>query len=46
VPDGKKSVAFALKFRAEDKTLTDEDVDAVMQKILTALGEKLGAEIR
>jgi len=46
VAEGKKSVAFALKFRADDKTLTDEDVDAVMEKILTALREKLGAEIR
>jgi len=46
VSAGQKSVAFALQFRAEDKTLTDEDVEPVMQKILTALQEKLGAEIR
>jgi len=46
VPEGKKSVAFALKFRAEDQTLTDEDVEPVMEKILVALQEKLGAEIR
>ena len=46
VSEGKKSVAFALQFRAEDQTLTDEDVEPIMQKILTALQEKLGAEIR
>jgi len=46
VAEGKKSVAFALRFRADDKTLTDEDVDEVMEEILTALREKLGAEIR
>jgi len=46
IPAGKKSVAFALQIRAEDKTLTDEDADAVTAKILAALEEKLGAVIR
>ena len=40
---GKKSVAFSLLFRAEDRTLTDADIEPAMNQILKALEEKLGA---
>ena len=33
LPEGKKSLAFALTFRAADRTLTDDEVNAVFQKI-------------
>jgi len=46
IPEGKKSLAFALSYRAEDRTLTDEDADSATTKILTALETKLGAVIR
>ena len=46
VPEGKKSVAFALELRADDRTLTDTDSEAVVTKILTALKEKLGVTLR
>jgi len=46
IPAGKKSMAFALAFRAEDRTLTDEDADGATSKILEALETKLGAVIR
>jgi phenylalanyl-tRNA synthetase beta chain len=46
IPEGKKSTAFSLKLRAEDRTLTDADSDAVMAAILAALKEELGAVIR
>ncbi len=42
----KKSVAYSLSFRAEDRTLTDEEVNAVMDKILDSLQKELGAELR
>ncbi|WP_457677715.1 phenylalanine--tRNA ligase subunit beta [Thermovibrio sp.] len=45
IPEGKKSVAFSLTFRAPDRTLSDEEVN----KILTAIIEKLskiGANLR
>jgi len=32
LPEGKKSLAFALSFRAADRTLTDAEVNAVFQK--------------
>ena len=46
IAEDKKSVAFALTYRASDKTLTDEDVVKVHGKILKALEEELGATLR
>ena len=46
VPDGKKSLAFSMELRADDRTLTDSDSESVMKDILTALSEKLGAVLR
>ncbi len=45
VGEGKRSLALALTFRAEDRTLTDEDVAPVREKIVAALAE-LGGELR
>ena len=36
---GKKSVAYALKFRTADRTLSDADIDPLMNKIYTLLQE-------
>ena len=46
VPEGKKSMAFSLELRADDRTLTDTDSEGVMSKVLAALGEKLGVTLR
>jgi phenylalanyl-tRNA synthetase beta chain len=46
VPEGKKSMAFSLELRADDRTLTDADSEGVMSKVLSALSEKLGATLR
>ena len=46
VPDGKKSMAFSLELRADDRTLTDTDSEAVVTKVLAALKEKLDAALR
>ena len=43
IPEGKKSMAFSLELRADDRTLTDTDSEGVMKKVLAALSEKLGA---
>ena len=45
IAEGKKSVAFNISMRASDRTLTDEEVNGAMSKILKAL-EELGAQIR
>ena len=39
-------MAFALELRADDRTLTDADSEAVVSKILAAVQEKLGASLR
>ncbi|MBR2422410.1 MAG: phenylalanine--tRNA ligase subunit beta [Oscillospiraceae bacterium] len=46
VPEGKKSMAFSLELRADDRTLTDTDSETVVSKVLTALKEKLDAILR
>jgi phenylalanyl-tRNA synthetase beta chain len=46
VPDGQRSLAFRLVYRADDRTLTDEDVDPVHQKVRDALVEKFRVELR
>jgi phenylalanyl-tRNA synthetase beta chain len=43
---GKKSVAFRLVFQDESKTLTDEYIDNVYNKIVRRLEERHGAELR
>ena len=46
VPEGKKSMAFSMELRADDRTLTDTDSEGVISKVLAALSEKLGATLR
>ena len=46
IPEGKKSAAFSLTLRSDDKTLTDEDADEVIKNILVSLKSELGAELR
>jgi phenylalanyl-tRNA synthetase beta chain len=45
VGEGKRSLALSLSFRAHDRTLTDEDVAPVRERIVSALRE-LGGELR
>ncbi len=46
VPANMRSIAYRAAFRAEDRTLTDEDADRTMKQILTRLKEDLGVERR
>ncbi len=46
VPAGKKSVAFSLELRADDRTLTDADSDGVVSNVLKKLSEELNAVLR
>jgi phenylalanyl-tRNA synthetase beta chain len=45
VGEGRRSLALALTFRARDRTLTDEDVAPVRERIIAALAE-MGGELR
>ena len=46
VGENKKSVAFSLTFRHDDKTLTDDETEAATKVVMEALKDKLGAVIR
>ncbi len=39
-------MAYSVVFRAEEKTLTDEDVNPVVDSILKALSDQLGVTLR
>jgi phenylalanyl-tRNA synthetase beta chain len=46
VGDGRKSLALALTFQASDRTLSDEDVAPVRDKVVAALAKQVGGELR
>jgi phenylalanyl-tRNA synthetase beta chain len=46
IPEGKKSVAFSLVLRADDRSLTGEEADADVQSILQTLEKDCGAVLR
>ena len=46
LPSGKKSLTFALSFQSPEKTLTDEEVNPIFEKIVRSLSDQLGAALR
>jgi len=46
IAPGKKSIAFSLELRADDRTLTDEDTTGVMNAVLEKLKNDLGVSLR
>ncbi len=46
LPEGHKSIALRLRYRAADRTLTDDEVQLIHQKVVLSLTEKLGVTIR
>ncbi len=46
IPEGQKSMAFGLSFRSLEKTLTEEDVNPLMEAILQTLKDKYGGILR
>lgn len=46
IASGHKSLAYTLTFQGEDRTLTDEEVNAALEKIQQELARKLGASLR
>ncbi len=46
VPEGQRSLAFRLVYRANDRTLTDEDIEPVHQKVREVLEEKFQVSLR
>jgi phenylalanyl-tRNA synthetase beta chain len=46
VGEGKKSIALAAAFQSPERTLSDEDAAAIRGRIVAALAERFGAELR
>ncbi len=46
IEEGKKSIAFSLVFRRQDRTLKEEEIQEIVSKIRGALEEKLNASVR
>lgn len=44
--ENKKSVAYSLIFRDKNKTLSDEEINSIMETIISELEKQLGAELR
>jgi phenylalanyl-tRNA synthetase beta chain len=46
VPDGKKSLAIAVRLQPRDRTLADAEIDAIAQKIVAAVIKATGGALR
>ncbi len=46
VPAGKKSLAYSIRYRSQEKTLTEEEVDEIHRKVLSELEKSFGATLR
>jgi len=46
IPKGKKSLAFSIFWQANDRTMTDLEIDKIVEKIVGFLSDKLDAKIR
>jgi phenylalanyl-tRNA synthetase beta chain len=46
IPEGKKSYALSFILQDEEKTLTDKQIDAIVQKLIVNFEKELGAEVR
>jgi phenylalanyl-tRNA synthetase beta chain len=46
VPEGKKSVALSVTIQPVDKTLTDEEIEAISQKIVAQVARQTGGALR
>jgi phenylalanyl-tRNA synthetase beta chain len=46
VPEGKKSLAIAVTIQPKEHTLTDAEIDAVAQKLVTAVTKATGGVLR
>ena len=46
IPEGKKSVAYSVTYRAADRTLVDDEINSVFSKTVKRLETELGAQLR
>nr|MDQ3804614.1 phenylalanine--tRNA ligase subunit beta [Acidobacteriota bacterium] len=46
LPEGKRSLTLRVEYRADDRTLRDEEVDAMHARVVEALAREFGARLR
>jgi len=46
IQEGKKSLAYSIEYRSDDRTLNDKEVNDIHKKVQDALAKRLGAQIR
>ncbi|MCE5313316.1 MAG: phenylalanine--tRNA ligase subunit beta [Nitrospiraceae bacterium] len=46
IPEGKKSLAFSIRYRASDRTLTEEEIEGLHSRLVAHLSEKTGGQVR
>ncbi|HEX6189564.1 MAG TPA: phenylalanine--tRNA ligase subunit beta [Pyrinomonadaceae bacterium] len=46
IPDDKRSLTFRLEYRADDRTLRDDEVDEIHWRVVEALKQQFNAEVR
>jgi phenylalanyl-tRNA synthetase beta chain len=46
IPEGQKNIAYALRYRADDRTLTDVEVGTAHAKIVAEVNQRLGGSLR
>ena len=46
IPEGKKSLAYSLTFASQNRTLTDDEINKAVEKIIERLEKELKAELR
>lgn len=46
IPEGRKSLAYTISYRAENRTLTDSEVNTIHQDLIARISEVFGAQLR
>jgi phenylalanyl-tRNA synthetase beta chain len=46
IPEGKKGISYRIRYQANDRTLTDEEVNQYHEKVLTRLKEVFQLDLR
>jgi len=46
VPEGRKSIAVAVTLQPRERTLTDEEIDAIARKIVASVEKQSGGTLR
>ena len=46
IPQGKKSLAFSVRYRAKDRTLTDSEIEDIHSRLIRHITDKTGGTVR